>query len=188
MQRTVRSSVNPMSMFPAEHRRGVYKLVNYLSDFTSGQDGFYASDCTAAGAIDGIEGQDGCLRLTMGSIAPPLAWHDITRSNTFRRGQLHRIELDYYIPSGNDGIDGFRIKTGQQVTLGDDLEVTGSWQSVDFMARVDGTGSMGFYAMDGGVEDVGDAVFDDDVIYFKNIIVTAHMPIERGIYGPVVFG
>ena len=142
------------------------EYVKYTSDFSSDNEGWSAAGGTSDGNIDGIDGQDDCLRLTADTSTGN---HRLSRANLFRdRPNSFRIELDYYIPSANIDANSIKILTSGGNT--DFLDVLDTWTS----ATLDtGTVPSGYFYIT--MYASGTNLFTgngSDVIYVKNIRVT----------------
>jgi hypothetical protein len=142
------------------------EYVKYTSDFSSDNEGWSAAGGTSDGNIDGIDGQDDCLRLTADTSTGN---HRLSRANLFRdRPNSFRIELDYYIPSTNIDANSIKILTSGGNT--DFLDVLDTWTS----ATLDtGTVPSGYFYIT--MYASGTNLFTgngSDVIYVKNIRVT----------------
>jgi len=137
----------------------------YESDFSSGVDGWSVAGGTRDGNIDGIGGEDDCLRLTVNDAD---ASHLLIRSS-FVNGLTYRVTLRAYCPSSNSDANGIAIANtfGQ---LKDSTSILDEWVTLEatFIAN---NIYLRIYALkDGGItfQDVG----GDDVIYVKDIVVT----------------
>jgi len=134
---------------------------NYQSDFSStGQDDLEETNGT--GAIDqSVGGVDEAYLFT--NTATGTCYTQIR--NLLDVGQTTRIQLDYYIPSGQD--------CDMVILRGDSIEYTrgttvGSWASIDITATTDRDDLFLFLA-DGGSLSLGST---GNELYLKNIVIT----------------
>ena len=134
---------------------------NYQSDFSStGQDDLEETNGT--GAIDqSVGGVDEAYLFTntaTGSCYPQVR-------NLLDVGQTTRIQLDYYIPSGQD-CDMVILRGGSvEYTRG---TTVGSWASIDITATVD-RDDLFLFLGDGGSLSLGST---GNELYLKNIVIT----------------
>lgn len=140
--------------------------VKYSSDFSSGVDGWAASNGTADGNIDSIGGQDDNLRITVNTSS---STHFLYLTPPLTAGRRYRVSLDYYIPSGQSNVDGLTI--GTDITAANFIEITSgttdSWTRVDAEAVANGP-MIRVFATDAGNRTFQDAG-GDDVLYIRNI-------------------
>ena len=171
----VRASYNGQAV-PYEYTTGKHL---YTSDFSSGVDGWLATNGAVAGNIDGIGGQDNNLRFTLsGGSTGHYSNKDLASSYGWAYTDPHRIRVtfDIYIPSGQD-VDGFGIwRGGQWVdddgTANADYSSSGlgigcdtdTWIPVSFESE--SNGSISIYPFDGGNYNTLDA--DGDLFYIRN--------------------
>jgi len=81
--------------------------VKYSSDFTSNDNDWgHFDDVAATGAVDGIGGLDGNLRLAIGSATSP---HRAYRNNTLPENQEITFSARVFIPSTNSVVDGIGL-------------------------------------------------------------------------------
>jgi hypothetical protein len=137
------------------------------SDFSSDEDSFTASNGAVAGNIDSIGGQDDNLRFTCDTAS---GTHSVTKNVSATVGKRYRIELDYYIPSGQSNIDGVQIRWNNGTFDGDVGSTTGAWTRLDYVADA-ADASFEVYGTDGGVVSFQDAG-GDDLFYIHNVTVT----------------
>ena len=141
-------------------------IIRYTSDFSVDNQGWSATGGTSDGNIDGIDGQDDCLRLTADTSTGN---HRLGKSTLFNdRPNSFRIELDYYIPSTNIDANSIRILTSGNNT--DFLDALDAWTSVTLDT---GTVPSGYFYIT--MYASGTNLFTgngSDVIYVKNIRVT----------------
>lgn len=141
-------------------------VIQYTSNFSATTNGWAGQGGTADGNIDGIDGQDDCLRLTVDTSTGN---HRLSNSTLFDdRPNSFRIELDYYIPSSNIDANSIRI-----LTSGNDtgfLDVLDTWTSatLDTGQVPSGYFYITMYASGTNLFTGNGA----DVIYVKNIRVT----------------
>ena len=134
---------------------------NYQSDFSStGQDDL--NEANGTGAINqSVGGVDEAYLFTntaTGSCYPEVR-------NLLDVGQTTRIQLDYYIPSGQD-CDMVILRGGStEYTRG---TTVGSWASIDITATVD-RDDLFLFLGDGGSLSLGST---GNELYLKNIVVT----------------
>ena len=137
---------------------------NYTSDFSSGTDGWGNDDTISTGGVT-ILGVENALEveLTNGSQV-----HQITKSFAYGNGQEHKVELDYYIPSGSQ-IGNLQV-TGLSGATQTNTNVTGSWQTMSVTGGTAVTESIQIRIQTAS----GGNTIDDDgaKVYFKNIVVT----------------
>lgn len=161
----------------------------YTSDFSAGTDDWSATQGTAGGNVDGIDGQDDNLRLTVDSTNNV---HYIQRSGLVSGGKTYRIRFDYYIPSGQSNIDGLKVSNGNVAIDGASIETTtDSWTNVDLYFTAGASSYIRFAAYD-GVSDTFQDAGGDDVFYIRNVIIdqitenerfcTADMGITSGVF------
>ena len=141
-------------------------IIRYTSDFSVDNQGWGATGGTSDGNIDGIDGQDDCLRLTADTSTGN---HRLGRSTLFNdRPNSFRIELDYYIPSSNIDANSIRILTSGNNT--DFLDVLDTWTSVTLDT---GTVPSGYFYITMYASNTNLFTGNgSDVIYVKNIRVT----------------
>jgi hypothetical protein len=110
----------------------------YTSDFSADEDGWATNyNGTTEGNIDGVDGEDDVLRFTCDDTDGP----HIPRymgGDAFTEGIRVRVRFDYYIPSGNNNLDGIRPGFDNGF-ITDTLTVTDSWTSVDVYATTEGS-------------------------------------------------
>jgi hypothetical protein len=142
----------------------------YSSDFSAGVDGFDANLGTVAGNIDGIGGEDNNLRYTVDTASSTA--HDTSRDDELTVGQDFQITGEFYIPSGQNSIDGIRIMDGA-AGFQDRYETPAldTWVSFDTGAVTPANVNLQFRPLDGGSNTVFDAT-GTDVFYLRNITVT----------------
>ena len=142
----------------------------YSSDFSAGVDGFDANLGTVAGNIDGIGGEDNNLRYTVDTASSNS--HDASRDDELTVGQDFQITGEFYIPSGQNSIDGIRIMDGA-AGFQDRYETPAldTWVSFDTGAVTPANVNLQFRPLDGGSNTVFDAT-GTDVFYLRNITVT----------------
>jgi len=150
---------------------GIFSLgqgskIAYESDFSAGADGIGLYQGDADGNIDGVEGVDDTLRLTVNN----------TESNKYAKkngvlsiGKRHRISLDYYVPNGQTSVDGIQIRADLSFT-DDKFSTTGAWTSVEVVQTAT-VSDIYVYALDGDSTTIFD-VLGADVFYLKNIVIT----------------
>lgn len=139
--------------------------VNYTSDFSSGADGWVASNGTVAGNIDSIGGLDDWLRLTVDSTS---SVHQAIKSG-LTSGKTYRLDYTYYIPSTNDVVDGARFQFVAGVN-GETRDTLDTAVTVSEHITANAT-SISWVPMDGGSTTVNDPA-GDDVIYIRGITFT----------------
>ncbi len=147
--------------------KGGSQTPTYTSDFSVGADGISATRGTAAGNVDGVDGQDDNFRFTMDSTS---GTHFIEKGPTKTVGKYYKITFSYYIPSGQSNIDGIQLPSTYWGGTTSTLSTVGAWTSVTkiFLAT---NAYIVMYALDGATTSFQDAG-GDDVFYLKNIIVT----------------
>ena len=134
---------------------------NYQSDFSStGQDDLDETNGTGAIA-QSVGGVDDAYKFT--NTATGSCYTQI--KNLLDVGQTTRIQLDYYIPSGQD--------CDMVILRGDSIEYTrgttvGSWASIDITATVD-RDDLFLFLGDGGSLSLGST---GNELYLKNIVFT----------------
>jgi hypothetical protein len=141
------------------------QAVIYASDFSAGVNGWAASNGTAAGNIDGIGGEDDCLRFTC-SVAS--STHYLVK-NMLTVGLLYRVSFRYFIPSGQSNVNGIRLASAYWAEQ-TDLTTLDAWTPVTktFVAP---SALLRIYQTDDGSITFGDAA-GDDVIYIKDMVIT----------------
>jgi len=143
---------------------GYSPLNMYTSDFSSGVDGWSNDDTISTGGVT-ILGVENALEveLTNGSQV-----HQITKSFVYQNGQEHKVEFDYYIPSGSQ-IGQLQV-TGLSGATQTNTNVTGSWQT---MSVTGGTAVTTSIQLRIQTASGGNTIDDDGAkVYFKNIVIT----------------
>jgi hypothetical protein len=142
----------------------------YTSDFSADEDGWATNyNGTTEGNIDGVDGEDDVLRFTCDDTDGP----HIPRymgGDAFTEGIRVRVRFDYYIPSGNNNLDGIRPGFDNGF-ITDTLTVTDSWTSVDVYATTEGS-RFRIYGYDGGNFSFQD-VTGTDYFAIKNVTIDA---------------
>jgi hypothetical protein len=141
-------------------------VYRYFSDFSSVTDGWNATRATRTANIDGIAGQDDCLRVYASSDAN--STHYIGRSGTLVPNRWYRVSLDYYIPSGNTNVNGIRLATGATSEVWDTI---GSWTTASLILYYTNPSLVIYQLKNGSINFTGAGVVTDDLIYIKNIKV-----------------
>lgn len=159
---------------------GISQTINffYNSNFSAGVDSFSANLGAVAGNIDGIGGQDNCLRFTCDATAA-IGSHYMSRGSGLQPLVSYSLSFKYYIPSTNSNIDG--ISMGGESTLPSDYtssyvplqSVTDAWTTVNITSITAPVAEDGFviWFWDGNSlvdQDAG----GDDVAYFKDFVFT----------------
>jgi len=142
------------------HRADVYN-----DDFLTDEDGWTADGGTIAGNIDNIASLNNNLRFTCDSLN---SVHYITHPNTFVAGSIYSLFFQYYIPSGQSNIDGFRVKQGS-TWISSLYSITDSWEIASFVFT-SLSNDLTIYALDGGSDTFTDGG-GDDVFYIRNMIM-----------------
>ncbi len=138
----------------------------YTSDFSAGVDGWIVAAATIDGGIDGIGGEDDCLRVQLNT--------SLSKHYIFRGGLLkfkkYRVSYRYYIPSGQSHVNGMKstmnaASTGAQT-------VTDAWTRVSYEHTVpDISNNLIIYAINNGSDTFQDPG-GDDVFYIKDVTIT----------------
>ncbi len=148
--------------------------VYYDSDWSAGVDGWSSSNITLAGDIDGITDgatpYDNCLRATIN--AGSSAHHFRILDKVANTGNKTRIELLYYIPSGQSNVDGFKVKSNSSAVIHDATSTgstpatIGTWTSLvlDYTPDSGAADDLRIYPHDGSAETFDDTG-GDDIIY-----------------------
>lgn len=143
----------------------------YASDFSAGVDGWVVlSNITLTGNVDSIGGGvNDNLRLVPNTTN---GQHSIYK-NTLTQGKRFRVSFDYYIPSANSNIDGFRVTLGSAGDISNVVSATTDlWTRHEFEGVCDaGSGLLLIYATDGGNTTFQDAG-GDDTMYIRNVKAT----------------
>ena len=137
----------------------------YTSDFSVDADGLTTSNGTLEGNIDGIDGVDDTLRLT---ISGGDTSHTVNVLGA-GSGLSYTFSFDYYIPSANTSLDGIDVQVPSSSYTSAVLNVTDTWTTVNLSITPDATGTLRFRTYD-GVSRTPDG--DGDVVYIKNIVFT----------------
>lgn len=146
----------------------------YTSDFSAGVDGWIANQGTADGNIDSIgpggDLRDDNLRYTID--AGLGTNHYLNKNSVFVDGKYYKLTFDYYMPSTNSEMDGFRIGTTGDSTLFGSVTTatTNAWTSVSYEATASNTNLL-IYMTDGGLTTINETG-GDDVLYIRNVQIT----------------
>lgn len=118
---------------------------SWTSDFSVDIDNFSGGNGTRAGNIDGIAGEDNCLRFVVNG---DNSIHYISKGSAFDTDKAARLRCKIYLPSGNSNVDQVRVYDGS--IIGHYMTTTDSWTEVDFYAY---TNTTAYYlqASDGGI-------------------------------------
>jgi hypothetical protein len=142
----------------------------YTSDFSVDADGWATNyNGTTEGNIDGVGGEDDVLRFTCDDTDGP----HIPRymgGDAFTEGIRVRVRFDYYIPSGNNNLDGIRPGFDNGF-ITDILTATDSWTSIDVYVTTEGS-RFRIYGYDGGNFSFQD-VTGTDYFAIKNVTIDA---------------
>lgn len=140
---------------------------NYSSTFSAGVDGWSGTGGTLTGNIDAISGQDDNLRIVPDTST---GTHRAFKVAILPAGKYVRMDFDYFIPSANSNVDGFRVDLGsggatQTVTTA----TFDAWKRFSFSGVVNASNtSLYIYLADGGSITFTDAG-GDDLFYVRNI-------------------
>lgn len=139
------------------------EIYTYISDFSSGTDGFTASNGAIAGNIT-VGGAEDWLRFTLDAVP---GQHSAIQT-ILVVGVVYTFSCDVYIPSGNTAVDGIKLYDG---VLVDQLSFT---TTTDSIVTITGTfvaqsTQLRWYPTDGGSVTV---TGENDIFYVKNIVVT----------------
>ncbi len=146
----------------------------YESDFSANEDGWTGTRTTVTGNIDGIDGEDDCLRITCNSDDNS---HLANLTSTMQSYKKYRLKFKYYIPSTNSNVDGFYMLSsgGYAFTPNPGAHSTlDSWTSINIdVLNLDPINNRGLRAslVDGSSLTFADAGADD-VIYIKDVEIT----------------
>jgi len=139
----------------------------YTSDFATGLSGFSAVNGTADFNIDGVQGLNDWLRLTVGSSG---STSSVTHATGFYGTTRNRIILQVYMPSGQPYCDGFGVFSGSGDLLlynGINNGSTGPVISIDGTAYMPFT-PIQFYAYDGASSTIN-AAAAGELLYIRAV-------------------
>lgn len=143
----------------------------YRSNWSVGVDSWTGTRVSLSGNIDGIAGQDDCLRAYATGES---STHQFQRSNIVIVGKKNRVSFKYFIPSGQTNVNGIRVLANSSTLAVYDAinAVTDQWVSVvteDFDAT---SGGITILQRNGsGISFTGANSADDDIIYLKDFVV-----------------
>jgi len=132
----------------------------YTSDFSVDEDGFTSTRATVVGNIDGIDGKDDNLRITVNTDD---ASH-FGQQALYTIGKAYRTRFSYDIPSTNSHVDGIAVYFGTVSSV--NYTTVDAWTDVDVYNNVTST-FLSFCASDGAYLVFQDAG-GDDVFYIAN--------------------
>jgi hypothetical protein len=151
---------------------GASQTAVYTSDFSAGADSWTATNSSADGNIDGIDGEDNCLRMTISTTG---TGRRINRTITqLNIGQMVQITGRVYWPVTNVNFDSFTIANGAAGNiLSPSAFVTngtkGVWQSFSFIGPcLETTTSIRFYAGN-SAPSTSSTTEGGDIMYLKDI-------------------
>ena len=136
----------------------------YTSDFSADVDGWAIGSGTLDGNIDGIFGQDNCLRMTCNDVA---TGHFCLKATILTAGRPYRFSAMTYIPSGQSNVDVFRL--GNDVVYWDIITTNDAWVTSSGIMTADSV-SVRLRQYDGTTQSFADAG-NDDVTYIKNVVI-----------------
>jgi len=138
----------------------------YSSDFSAGVDGWGSTRTVLAGNIDDIGGQDDNLRATLTADA---GTHILRKGNFTTVGQSYELSFDFYVPSGNDYVDGVYLPSNY---YGSNMyfNAVEEWTHVSFLYTALQIRIV-IYAADGTSKLITDANAND-VFYLRNVVVS----------------
>jgi len=152
--------------------------LGFADEFGGAHGGIYTQDATPSGEWTASQGTDADEAGPVGGVSNVLKYTSNTNNAAhylqllqFSTGKRHRVEFDYYIPSGQSNIDGIDVDVSGQTSIFKAAAPTlGAWNSVSFECVPTGT-AMLILATDGGVRSFQDAG-GDDVFYVANCKIT----------------
>ena len=139
----------------------------YTSDFTSDSTDSWAASNGAVDATSTVGGDTDNLQFTSNTST---STHFINRNVSLVTGKRYRLELEYYIPSGQSNIDGVRLGEGGGTLIGSVSSVTDAWTRIEaeFVAS---NVNIYVFAYDGASNTFTDAG-GDDTFAIRNVKVT----------------
>ena len=142
----------------------------YTSDFSAGTNSWTGLRGTATGNIDGIAGQNDCIRHVVDNTSNnhPLIGSFITTVI----GTEYRVTFDYYIPNTNSHVNGIRLFSGDGNTFSETstTNTLNAWTTYWVNVKATATTGIRLYPYNGinvSFQDPG----GDDPFYAKNIKV-----------------
>lgn len=163
-----------------EAAASAYPTNHYTSDFSAGVDLWTALQGTITSnedaVSDGTTSYDDCLKVYANTV---VGQHGFS-GNKLLAGTEIRLRFDYYIPSGQTSVDGFKITdTDGDVLLrrGNDPQpaVVGTWTSdeVIWTASASASNNMRIIFSRGtsGINFAGANDINDDRMYIRNVVI-----------------
>jgi hypothetical protein len=152
--------------------------LGFADEFGGALGGVYTQDSTPSGEWTASQGTDADEAGPIGGVSNVLKYTSNTNNAAhylqllqFSTGKRHRVEFDYYIPSGQSNIDGIDVDVSGQTSIFTAAAPTlDAWNSVSFECVPTGA-AMLILATDGGVRSFADAG-GDDVFYVANCKIT----------------
>jgi hypothetical protein len=141
----------------------------YSSDFTSNDDGWGSfDDVTETGAVDGIGGLDGNLRLAIGSAT---SQHRAYKTNILPENQKINFSARVFIPSTNSVVDGLQVLDAVGNTIINATSLTqDQWVTVTANDVTTTNSQLRVNLLDGSLTSfTGNS---SDVVYLREITVT----------------
>jgi uncharacterized protein YodC (DUF2158 family) len=143
--------------------------VKYSSDFTSNDNGWGSfDDVTETGAVDGIGGLDGNLRLAIGSAT---SQHRAYKTNILPENQKINFSARVFIPSTNSVVDGLQVLDAVGNTIINATSLTqDQWVTVTANDVTTTNSQLRVNLLDGSLTSfTGNS---SDVVYLREITVT----------------
>jgi hypothetical protein len=137
--------------------------LEYASDFSAGTDNWGRTNGTVAGNVDGIGGQNDCLRFTVDGTN---STHQIYR-NVFTIGATYSLSFDVYIPSTNSHL--YNIVTSSSGRFATSTSQKDQWVTLQ-VTDTAVTNNLFIITQDGASGTYQDPA-GDDVFYIRNIKV-----------------
>lgn len=146
---------------------------NYVSDFSSGVDGFTSTRAVAAGNQDGIGGKDDCLIFYASADNNT---HQINKA-AVSVGNYNRVSFEVFIPSGQSVVNGVRLLVNGSTVAYDVTGILDEWIRVTTNEFLASSATISFYLRGtSGTSFAGANSPNDDSAFIKNVVVEYRVP------------